>query len=262
MIHWPRNSIVGHMADVRILVVQPSETTPVGKLGDWLGESGAELDVVDPARKDLPERPDEHSGVVVLDGEMSATADPQHPWLGALRKLLSTSTSSGAPVLAVGLGAQLLAMATGGRLRTRADGPEAGTLLVAKRDAAAEDVLIGPLPLTPDVFQFHREEISTLPPTAQLLAASPRGENQAFRVGTRAYGLQFHIETTPEIVRGMAAADPEIAATMRPGQLEEEHLEQFHADLEESWKPVAERFFELAATPPEERTTTRSLPLA
>ncbi|WP_181188139.1 type 1 glutamine amidotransferase [Actinopolyspora mortivallis] len=249
------------MAEARILVVQPSEDTPAGRLGDWLGEAGAELDVVDPTRETLPETLDEHSGLVVLDAETSATADLQCPWLGRLRTLLSSATGAGTPVLAIGFGAHVLATATGGRIGTRSHGPEAGTLLVAKRDAAAEDVLLGPLPLTPDVFQFHREEITTLPPTAQLLASSPGGENQAFRVGDRAYGLQFHIETTPGIVRRMLASEPDVAAVVRPGQLDEEHLERFHADLEETWKPVAERFVRMAATPPEERAGTRSLPL-
>ncbi|SDK41526.1 GMP synthase-Glutamine amidotransferase [Actinopolyspora mzabensis] len=254
--------ILAGMSGVRILVVQPSENFPLGMLGDWFAELGAELDVLDPRRQELPETPGDYAGLVVLGGETNAGADLEHTWLSSMRKLLSTATSAGTPVLALGLGAQLLAMATGGRIATRRDGPEAGTLLVAKRDTAAEDVLVGPLPLTPDVFQFHREEISTLPPTAQLLAASPKGENQAFRVGTRAYGFQFHIETTPEVVRGLADADPELAGAARSGQFDVEHLREFHADLAETWQPVARRFFELAATPPEERTTTRSLPLA
>ncbi|SDP52179.1 GMP synthase-Glutamine amidotransferase [Actinopolyspora xinjiangensis] len=250
------------MTGVRILVVQPSEHAPIGRLGEWLSELGAELDVLDPWRHELPGTPEEHSGLVVLGGETNARADLEHAWLASARKLLSSATSTGMPVLAIGLGAQLLATATGGRTAPRRDGPEAGTLLVAKRDAAAEDVLVGPLPLTPDVFQFHRDEISTLPPTAQLLAASPMGENQAFRVGSRAYGFQFHIETTPEIVRGLAERDPELARSARAGQFDPEHLREFHDDLAETWQPVARRFFELAATPPQERTTTRSLPLA
>lgn len=249
------------MADVPILVIQPATNAPVGKLGEWLTEAGMRLDVLDPATDEVPVEVGEHAGLIVLDGPASATADIDHPWLASLRKLLSHAVTNGVPTLAIGLGAHLLAMATGGRIAPRADGPEAGTLLIAKRDSAAEDVLLGPLPLTPDVFQFRTEEIVTLPPTAQLLAASPKGENQAFRVGDRAYGLQFHIETTPAMVVDWAQRNPGIAEAIRGGQLEPEHLDQFHEDLAETWRPMVERFAEMAATPPEERVTTRSLPL-
>ncbi|GAA2339488.1 type 1 glutamine amidotransferase [Saccharopolyspora halophila] len=248
------------MAGVRILVVQPSKIDPVGTLGEWFAEAGAELDVVLPAEQDLPEL-DDYDALVVLGGEMGAYDDLEHPWLSGVRSLLSKAVTRDMPVLAICLGAQLLAAATGGRVRKVPDGPEVGTLLVAKRDVAAEDSLLGPLALTPDVVQFHNDEF-TLPPSAQLLASSPKCENQAFRIGTCVYGLQFHIETTPQIVLDWAANMPEAAEAARPGQLEPEHLEEFHAEIAETWQPVAERFVRLAATPPGDRKASRFLPMA
>ena len=53
----------------------------------------------------------------------------------------------------------------------------------------------------PDVLQFHSDAITALPGTAELLAASTPYSNQAFRIGPNAYGLQFHIETTPQKVQ-------------------------------------------------------------
>ncbi|MCI2421216.1 type 1 glutamine amidotransferase [Saccharopolyspora sp. K220] len=250
------------MSGARILVVQPSKLDPPGQLGEWLLAAGAELDVVLPAEDQLPADFDRHQGVVVLGGEMGVYDDPDHPWLADVRALLSRAVSKRVPVLAICLGAQLLAAATGGQVRAARKGPEAGTLLVAKRDAAAEDPLLGPMPLTPDVLQFHTDEITALPPSAQLLASSPKCDNQAFRVGDCAYGLQFHIETTPDIVLEWARLSPDVAETVRPGQLEPEHLAEFHEELAETWQPVAERFVRLVSTPPEERSTSRFLPLA
>lgn len=248
------------MASVRILVVQPSELAPPLKLGDWLTDAEAELDVVEPT--DLPGNLEEYNGLVVLGGEMSATDDVAYPWLSNVRSLLSHAVTRQVPVLAVCLGAQLLAMATGGQVRSARHGPEAGTLLVAKRDKAAEDRLLGPLALTPDVMQFHSDEISQLPPTAELLASSPKYENQAFRVGECAYGFQFHIETTTDTVLNWAERLPAAAETVRPGQLDVDHLDEFHADMEETWKPVVAEFVRIAATPPEKRRASRSLPMA
>lgn len=249
------------MGGVRILVVQPSVIDPPQRLGEWLREAGAELDVVEPATQDLDVDLDDYAALVVLGGEMGALDDLDHPWLSGVRGLLSQAVSRRMPVLGICLGAQLLAAATGGRVRRRPDGPEIGTLLVAKRDVAAEDLLLGPLPLTPDVLQFHDDEISALPPQAQLLASSPKCENQAFRIGDWAYGLQFHIETTPETVLQWARRSPERAAYAREGQLDEEHLAGFHDELAETWQPVARRFVELASQSPEERPRDRSLPL-
>ncbi|MDA3626887.1 type 1 glutamine amidotransferase [Saccharopolyspora sp. WRP15-2] len=250
------------MGGVRILIVQPSKSDPPGPLGEWLAVAGAEVDVVLPAEQSLPADFSEHQGLVVLGGEMGVYDDATHPWLAEVRALLSKAVSERVPTLAVCLGAQLLAAATGGQVRPARNGPEAGTLLIAKRDVAAEDPLFGPVPLTPDVLQSHSDEVAVLPPSAQLLASSPKCDNQLFRVGDCAYGMQFHIETTTDLVLEWAELSPEIAAAIRPGQLERAHLDAFHVDMAETWRPVAERFVRFVGTPPEDRKASRFLPLA
>ncbi|MFR9729135.1 type 1 glutamine amidotransferase [Saccharopolyspora sp. MS10] len=251
------------MERVRMLVVEPWGSAPVARLGEWLSEAGADLDVVRPPEIPAPSALEECSALVVMGGRMGALDDAEHPWLAAVRALLSAAVSRQLPTLGICLGAQLLAAATGGRVAPIKKGPEVGTLLVAKRDVATEDPLLGPLPLTPDVLQFHHDEVVRLPPSARLLASSPACENQIFRVGTCAYGLQGHIETTPDIVQDwVRTAAPETVRAARPGQLEPEHLERFHTELAETWQPVAERFVRLAAIPPEQRRGTRALPMA
>lgn len=241
-------------------MVQPSRSDPPGPLGEWLRGAGAELEVVLPAEQALPSL-DGYDALCVLGGEMGAYDDIDFPWLAEVRTMLSGAVAKRVPVLAICLGAQLLAAATGGQVRPIRKGPEVGTLLVAKRDVAAEDPLLGPLPLTPDVVQFHNDEFS-LPPSAQLLASSPKCDNQAFRLGECAYGFQFHIETTPEVVLEWARNSPDMADAARPGQLDAEHLTEFHEELAETWQPVAERFVRVVGTPPEERKASRFLPLA
>ncbi len=63
------------------------------------------------------------------------------------------------------------------------------------------------LPITPDVLQWHFDEVHVLPPGAVQLASSPACEHQAFRLGRLAWGIQFHIETDAAIVRAWAAED-------------------------------------------------------
>ncbi len=242
----------------RLLVLQPDADDPPARLGEWLTAAGAVLDVVKPYEEPVPATLDGYQGVVCLGGAMSALDDAEHPWLADVRKLLSHAVSKRVPLLAICLGAQLLAAATGGQVRRSPAGPEVGVQLVAKRDAASGDPLFGDLPWTPDVLQFHEDEVGLLPPTALLLASSPKCANQAFRVGDRAYGVQFHIETTPDVVLGWAAGYPEVVGGVRPGVLDPDRLAAGHEDIREVWQPFAERFVRLASG---ELTIHRSLPL-
>jgi GMP synthase-like glutamine amidotransferase len=255
------------MADARsgtpILVIENDADAPIGRLGDWLVEAGAELEICHAEAGDpVPTDPDALTGyraLVVLGGGMSAQDDVRAPWLPAVRQLLATAVSIELPTLGLCLGGQLLAVAIGGQV-TLAETPEYGAQLVAKRPAAAEDPLLRELPITPDVLQWHVDEISRLPAAAVLLASSPVCEVQAFRIGRLAWGTQFHLETTPAIVARWAELDAELLAdydlpaiTARAGAA--------HADLAETWQPVAARFVEIARSPLA-AAGPRSLPLA
>ncbi|WP_448640127.1 type 1 glutamine amidotransferase [Geodermatophilus sp. URMC 63] len=232
----------------RLLVVVPHETDPPARLGDWLTQAGLELDERRlGAGDDLPETLDGVDGLLVLGGPQSATDDAgTSPELVGVRRVLAKALRDDLPTLAVCLGAQLLAEVGGGRVRPGVDGPEVGATLVAKRDTAASDPLFGPLPLSPDVIQFHHDEIAELPPGATLLASNPAYPHQAFRVGRHVYGLQFHIETTPEIVAEWAERDVVgVASTPFDAATVTARAAAVHPDLEEVWAPFAGRFADL-----------------
>ncbi|GAA3545333.1 type 1 glutamine amidotransferase [Amycolatopsis ultiminotia] len=230
-----------------MLIIQPDASDPVGPLGEWFAEAGAELDVRLPPGQELPEGLDGYAGVVCLGGHMDALADEKYPWLADVRKLLASAVGKRVPTLGVCLGAQLLAVATGGQVAVGADGPEVGPSLVSKKDVAWTDPLFADLPLMQDVLQFHTDVVKRLPPGAELLASSPRYQNQAFRLNSCAYGVQFHLETTPDVVKAWAESAPEMAEVTRPGALESDSLTALHEDLAETWRPFAHRFVRLAA---------------
>jgi GMP synthase-like glutamine amidotransferase len=249
------------MSSLTALAVEPEVGCPPGRLVGWLQEADVEVDRrrcgVDP----LPEEPGDYAAVLVLGGSMGVLEDARYPWLSGVRRLLAASVTRQVPVLAVGLGAQLLAVAAGGSVRRMPGGPEVGTLMVAKRDAALHDPLFAEVPFTPDVVQLHGDEVGALPPRAVLMASSLQCHNQAFRVGNVAYGLQFHIESTPDVVLEWAAGAPEYASFARPGQLEVDHLRAVHADVEDVWRPFALRFARLARGEIAPATPTHVLPL-
>lgn len=242
--------------------MQPDELDPPAQLGAWLTAAGARLEVVHPADAALPADLEPYQGIVCLGGAMGANDDADHPWLADVRRLLARAVTRRLPTLAICLGAQLLAVATGGQVTVGVEGPEVGPRLVAKRDLAWRDPLFADLPFMPDVLQFHADAVTALPSGAELLASSTPYPNQAFRLGPAAYGLQFHIETTPQIVQTWAKLAPAAAATARPGDLEPRRLAELHRDLEETWRPFAERFVRLAAGELEPATPARpGLPL-
>ena len=67
------------------------------------------------------------------------------------------------------------------------------------------DPLFAGLPDAPLTMQWHLNAVTALPAHAMLLASSPACTNQAFRLGERAYGVQFHMEVDADLVRGTEA---------------------------------------------------------
>jgi GMP synthase-like glutamine amidotransferase len=231
------------------LVIENDERDPIGPLGDWLDAAGVELELRQAFAGDaLPADLSEFAGLIALGARVSADADDVASWLPAERALLAEAVAGEVPTLGICLGHQLLALATGGRVGRNPLGLEIGAQLIAKRAAAATDPLFGPLPITPDVIQWHRDAVLDLPPGAVLLAASPGSDVQAFRVGRLAWGIQFHIESTPAVVRRWAAANAaEIADYDVPALLA--RVDTVYPDLAAVWQTFAAAFAGIVRDP-------------
>ncbi len=134
----------------------------------------------------------EIEGLVVMGGPMGANDDERHPNLAAERDLLGGAVRAGYPVLGVCLGAQLLAAALGGRVH-KGPAEENGFGEVTLTREGERDPVLGPAGPAIPVCHWHSDTFD-LPPGAVHLATSGRYPNQAFRVGDRAYGFQFHVE--------------------------------------------------------------------
>ena len=234
------------------LVIENDPTDDARRLGDWLVDAGLELAVLRPHSGDaVPADLAGFDALVVLGGDQraypSADGAPGAPWFPALESLLRRAVRHRVPTLGICLGAQLLAAAHGGTVEASAAGPEIGPALVARRDAADRDPLFAPVPFAPDVLQWHLDEITELPAGAVLLVASTRYPHQAFRLGDRARGVQFHIECDTAMVERWAGGDRAFLAGL--GVDPEELVAACDAlmgELEDTWQPFAWRFAALA----------------
>lgn len=136
--------------------------------------------------------PDALAGLVIT-GSHSMVSD-REPWSEALVPWLQMAVGAGTPVLGICYGHQLLAHALGGKVGHHPEGVEIGTVEVRCHASAAHDPLLGHLPPRFDAQAVHWQSVRTLPPGATLLASSAHEDHHAFRVGKRAWGVQFHPE--------------------------------------------------------------------
>lgn len=219
----------------RALVIQHAAMEGVGRFAEWLPASGLELRVVHPYDGEpLPDRVDDDA-LVVMGGPMGAYDDETVPWLGATKALLADAVERAVPTLGICLGAQLLAAATGGKVERGTAGPELG-LAEVNGDGPDRVLIDGPFP----VAQWHYDTITELPPNATLLASSERYPVQAFRVGENAWGLQFHIEATPELVAEWARSESrDVIEIVGP-------LASADVAIADVGKQIAERFAAIA----------------
>lgn len=179
-----------------VLIRQHEESTPPGLLVDWLRERGIPFEVhnswLEPAAPD----PSGYSFVASL-GSPHGPNDTHEPAVVEELKLIDGAVERDVPVLGLCFGGQVLSAVLGGRVE-RAPRPELGWREIETDDPAT--VPAGPW------LEWHYERFTTPPGAVEL--ARTADAVQAFRLGPH-LGVQFHPESTVEIVARWAGMDTE-----------------------------------------------------
>jgi GMP synthase-like glutamine amidotransferase len=174
---------------VRVLSVIHGRLVRAELFGDVIVEGGHELVEWDIRKQ---ERPAGHvDAVIVFGGDQNVGEEADHPWLHDEYELLRGWVATETPLLGVCLGAQTLAHAAGGTVR-RAAAQQLGFLEISLTPAGIADPVLGVLPPRFDAL-FGNSYAFDVPPGGVELASS-RAASQAFRLGDRAWGVQFHPE--------------------------------------------------------------------
>lgn len=137
--------------------------------------------------------------IVFLGGPMNVYEEDRYSFLKEEDLFIKEAIQRGKSLLGICLGAQLIAKALGAKV-FKAPVKEIGWYDVSLTRIGSIDPFFSHLPKTFSVFQWH-EDTFEIPHSAILMATSSLVPYQAFRYGDNAYGLQFHLEVTQEMIR-------------------------------------------------------------
>jgi len=138
--------------------------------------------------------------LIVMGGPMSIHDEAEFAWLVAEKELIRAAITEGKKVLGICLGAQLIAAVCGAPVYQNPV-KEIGFWPVRWTDPTFVETSGGSG--DEQVFFHWHGETFDLPDGATLLASTEACVNQAFSLGDRVLGIQFHPEVTGDIIRGM-----------------------------------------------------------
>jgi GMP synthase-like glutamine amidotransferase len=181
-----------------VLVIENSRNSGPRRLLPWLSETGLSAQIeqaTDLTSCDVGR----YNAMIILGGAPLPDQDADYPWLPREREVISDALEKHIPILGICLGAQLLAFVAGGTVRRRVLPPEHGMCCITNNhETANADALFSRMPDSYPMTENHVDAITSLPDDAVHLASSQRCKNQAFRIGSSAWGVQFHPEVSAD----------------------------------------------------------------
>jgi GMP synthase-like glutamine amidotransferase len=180
---------------VTVQVLQHVPFEGIGSIQPWMDSRRITVRTVRLFEGAALPGPEEFDWLIVMGGPMSVNDESVHPWLAPEKRLISRAIKGGKAVLGICLGAQLIASALGARVFPNAR-KEIGWFPVRKT-RGADSPFAQVFGESQEVFHWHGDTFD-LPRGAVSFLESDACEYQAFSIGRRVVGLQFHLETTPE----------------------------------------------------------------
>jgi GMP synthase (glutamine-hydrolysing) len=183
----------------KVLVFQHVPAEPLGTLDPMLRQRGHRIRYIN-FHRHPDSQPDvtRYDALIVLGGPQMPDQTDRYPHLAVEMRCIEQALARDMPVLGICLGAQLLAYTLGGGVRPL-ERWEIGWYDVEPTHQSAADPLFCALAEPHPVFQWHGYTFD-LPAGAIHLARCDGCENQAFRYGHHAYGLQFHLELDERLI--------------------------------------------------------------
>jgi len=203
-----------------ILIIKHIDIEGPGTLGDFLKDQGEPFHVLElGAGELLPEDPRVYKGIVVLGGPMNVDEEDLYPFLKPENDFIQKVLKESVPYLGICLGSQLLAKAAGAKV-VKSPVKEIGWYTIELTKDGIKDPLFKGFKTEDPIYHWHGDMFQ-IPPNGHLLATASGCPHQALKVGTNAYGLQFHIEVTDHSIQEWC---DEYCAADLPGRMEHAQL--------------------------------------
>ncbi|MBI5047773.1 MAG: type 1 glutamine amidotransferase [Deltaproteobacteria bacterium] len=184
----------------RVLVLQHVKSEGLGIIYKALKQKGIGADFIKIFNGErMPRDIQGYDGLIVLGGPMGVYEADIYPFIKDELMLIKNAIKNDIPILGICLGAQLLAKAAGADVY-KGKKKEIGWYDVELTDDGKRDGLFIGLPDEFTVFQWHGDTFD-IPENSKCLAFSELFPHQVIKVGKKAYGLQFHLEVTEEMIR-------------------------------------------------------------
>lgn len=194
----------------------PNTAKQYGDFEDWtrngLGLEAEQVSIVNATRaQNLPSSRD-CSGVVVT-GSHAMVTDCE-AWSERLVEWIAELLDAEVPYLGICYGHQLLAKAAGGQVDDHPRGQEIGTVNIQRISTQTPDPLFHGMPAQFPAHVTHFQSVCQVPESAIRLAENEFEKCHAMRIGTCAWGVQFHPDYNRHIMQsyieeqaaGLAAA--------------------------------------------------------
>ena len=139
---------------------------------------------------------------VIITGSPASTYDNES-WITRSEEFLRRAADRSIPLYGVCFGHQLLAQTFGGKVERCPRGWELGTVTLKQTEHATRNPLFASVPEQFIAQMSHGDVVTELPPEAVTLAQNEHWTAQAFVLGNRIWGTQFHSEFTPQIVQDL-----------------------------------------------------------
>lgn len=232
-----------------ILLVRNDAYETFGIATSALGHAGVPVLVYDAVSGEM-ERPalEEVSGVVMFGSSYNVEHADEQPFIKELRDLTLEALDRRTPFLGVCFGAQVLAWSLDAPV-LKAPAREVGFEPLRPQPAAARDPLLSHYADGDHAFQWHMDTFE-LPSGAQLLVTGDTVRNQAYRLGERTWGVQWHFEIDePEILLWLTAFSEQADLGSTWGKSVEDvrgEARRYMAEHDRKGREVFRRFAEVA----------------
>ena len=217
-----------------VILVEHDAESRGDRVSAYFENAGADVHRICPAHGDaLPAPDDGYDAAVVFGGVQSANDDTEY--MHREIEWVARWVDTGRPFLGLCLGGQILARALGARVGPHPDGLCEYGFVEVRPTSSGIAVMARPM----HVYAAHREGFEP-PEDAELLFTGSRFPNQGFRYRDNAYGLQFHPECTPELMRHWMAFAP--SELEKPGAHDRQRQEADSARYDPPMGEWFERF--------------------